>query len=216
MSRKRLEKPSMLSAFNKSDFIEIGLEGAEGGIDALFNDYVLALIPGASFAKLVLKLPKTLHNRLFERALIGFLSAGDDVDHEEWAAWVRKLEQKDGGLDRAGQILLRTLSAIDDAEKARYLGMIYAAAAKQQITIDDMFRMQMVLDRAYLPDVANLALQVHHSTGGLPSATEAMIFLGLVSREFGTTMDELGLVFYSPTELGFKFLAVISENGTLK
>jgi hypothetical protein len=216
MSRKQLEKPPILSASHARDWFEIGLEGGERGLVALLNDDVVALIPGATIAKTVLKLPKTLHNRLFERALIGFLSVGDDVDHEEWAAWVRKLEQKDGGLDRAGQILLRTLSAIDDAEKARSLGMVYAAAAKQQITIDDMFRMQMVLDRAYLPDIANLALQVHHSAGGLSSATEAMIFLGLVNREFGTTMDELGLVFYSPTELGLKFLAVISENGTLK
>ena len=163
----------------------------EAGVDAALGDSIAAVIPGVKILEFFVKLPSSVSNELFKRSVLAFIERGDDADPEQWEELVNKLEQEEGGLDRAGDVMMRSLSNLDETKKARYLGKLYAAAARKEISIEEMYRMQMVLDRAYLHDLENW----QHLISNLPVSTmgaEWLANLG-VFRSQSTVMPKLNL-----------------------
>lgn len=217
MSKNQSDETSYPSKINTDGLIEILLEGAEAGIDSLLKDSAFALIPGASIVGYALKIPSTLANSLFEKAATKFASAKCEADFEEWKTWTEKISQKEGGLDRAGEVLLRFLNTTDDSKKAHALGLVYAASARGKITVDEMYRMQMILDRIYWNDLEEFALIVHKYGESIDEPYESHIFLGLLNRRGVQTLDDIGGPDYGDlSDIGRKLLSIIAVDGHLR
>lgn len=217
MSKNQSDETSYPSKVYTDGLIEILLEGAEAGIDSLLKDSALSLIPGASIVGYALKIPSTLENSLFEKAATKFASAECEAEFEAWKAWTEKISQKEGGLDRAGEVLLRFLNTTDDSKKAHALGLVYAASARGTISVDEMYRMQMILDRIYWNDLEEFAYTVHRYGESIDEPNESYIFLGLLNRRGVQTLDDIGGPDYADlSDIGRKLLSIIAVDGQLR
>ena len=205
---------SILRGVQLPTVIEIAKDSAEAGVDAMLEDSFAAIIPGVKILEYLVRLPSNVSNELFKRSVMGFIEAGEEAKPEEWQKFIEKLEEQKGGLDRAGDILMRSLANLDDQRKATYLGMIYAAAARRELTISELKRCCMIIDRVYLDDLDEFAMVVYSAGDGL---VEARVFLGLVDRLTNSKIrGGIGPEQDEPTSIALKLLHVVSEEGRLR
>ena len=208
---------SILRGVQLPTVIEIAKDSAAAGVDAMLEDSFAAIIPGVKILEYLVRLPSNVSNELFKRSVMGFIEAGEEAKPEEWQKFIEKLEEQKGGLDRAGDILMRSLANLDDQRKATYLGMIYAAAARRELTISELKRCCMIIDRVYLDDLDEFAMVVYSAGDGLVEARDAMMFLGLVDRLTNSKIrGGIGPEQDEPTSIALKLLHVVSEEGRLR
>ena len=102
------------------------------------------------------------------------------------------------------------LERLDDLEKPEVIGRLYRAKLERRISFEELQRFCMIVERAYLPDLATWS---HFRPGYQVNETAAphLNALGLVSQtgeDYGT-FDGLGAkTWYEVNDLGRKFLAV--------
>ena len=204
----------LIKGLGKPQLIEVAKETAEGALDAFLGDGAIQMIPGVKVLEYLARLPSNISNELFKQAVLSFLEAGEDADLDQWNTLVDELEQKEGQLDRAGELIIRFLANTDDTKKAKYLGKLYAAAARNIITIQELYRMQMILDRIYLPDLEGLPRFINYGEFEYPIGgylLETLQVLVVVSEDFGQPYDDrIGAdVRYQVTRLGRNLLRAI-------
>lgn len=205
---------SILRGVQLPTVIEIAKDSAEAGVDAMLEDSFAAIIPGVKILEYLVRLPSNVSNELFKRSVMGFIEAGEEAKPEEWQKFIEKLEEQKGGLDRAGDILMRSLANLDDQRKAKYLGMIYAAAAKGKISVQMMRRMHMILDRVYLPDLEAIAVYKWSEQFTFRLGADLLVSLQLItviSEDWGQFYDDqVGADFrYSVSDLGQQMIQIL-------
>lgn len=205
---------SILRGVQLPAVIEIAKDTIEGGVDAILKDTAATIVPGVKILEYLVRLPSNVSNELFKRSVMGFIEAGDEATPEEWQEFAEKLEQQRGGLDHAGDVLMRSLANLDDQRKAKYLGMMYAAAAKGKISVQMMRRMHMILDRVYLPDLEAIAVYKRYEEFAFPLGADLLVSLQLItvtSEDWGQPFDDqIGASSrYSVSDLGHKMIQIL-------
>ncbi|RCK36134.1 hypothetical protein TH9_05655 [Thalassospira xiamenensis] len=216
-------KNSFASALFKGvrsrEVIDIAKETIEAGVDAVMDDSIATVVPGVKILEYMVKLPSNVSNELFKRSVLCFLQAGDEADPEQWKELVDKLEQEEGGLDRAGDVILRFLAQTDDIRKSHYLGKIYAEAAKGNITIDEMYRMQSVVDRSYLNDIVTISRLPKYEFNGehyfgrnhMKYGAELLVTLELCRAKRIQNNNNGSNDSFFITDIGHKLIKILSE-----
>lgn len=220
MEEDKDRKPSlgqvMISTLTDENARSLAKDYAELTIDAISGNEVIQAIPVVGTVFGFARGAMSIHSALWEQKVLKFLSQTDGATKEEWTEFVEKLSREKGGTSRAGETLLSHLERLDDTDKARLTGMLYVAAARGELTISELKRCCMIIDRVYLDDLEEFAMIVYSSGDDLIEARDAMMFLGLVDRAINTTWGGIGSAQDKPTPIARKLLQTISEKGRLK
>lgn len=222
MEEDKDRKPSlgqeMISTLTDENARSLAKDYAELAIDAISGNEVIQAIPVVGTVLGLARGAMSIHSALWEQKVLKFLSQTDGASKEEWTEFVEKLSSEKGGTSRAGEALLSHLERLDDTDKARLTGMLYVAAARGELTISELKRCCMIIDRVYLDDLDEFAMDVYTAGDGeLVEARDAMMFLGLVDRlTRSTEWSGIGSAQDKPTSIAFKLLHVVSEEGRLR
>ena len=90
-----------------------------------------------------------------------------------------KLETDENFKAEVRRLLPVTLDRLDEAEKARLLGVIFTAFIFDEITRDEMRRLSSALERVYLPDLLALREALDSKPPPQPIDLPAITFRGL-------------------------------------
>lgn len=161
---------------------------SELAVDALIENEAIKSIPVVGTIVSLAKAGHSVHVALWEKKVLQFLSSADGASQNEWSEFAEKLIETEGGTDRAGEVLLHHLERLDDTEKARLSGMLYAAAATGKITIEELKRFCMILDRVYLPDLRDHAAYSSFE-GNTHPGREQLVTLGILTFEIAQSGD---------------------------
>lgn len=167
-------------------------------------------IPGLKTATKMHRAARSFRDELFENKVASFLGELADVDQEALRRFVDELAADAGTRKKAGQALALILDRLDDMEKPEVVGRLYLAALQHRLSLADLRRFCMIVDRAHLPDLAALS-RLGDKEKVDPNASQFMHALGLAEitgTDFGT-VDGIGAdTWYEVSALGRKFLAV--------
>lgn len=222
MEEDKDRKPSlgqeMISTLTDENARSLAKDYAELAIDAISGNELIQAIPVFGTVFGLARGALSIHTALWEQKVLKFLSHTDGATEEEWTEFAEKLSNEKGGTSRAGEALLSHLERLDDSDKARLTGMLYVAAARGELTISELKRCCMIIDRVYLDDLDEFAMVVYSAGDGeLVEARDAMMFLGLVDRlTRSTEWSGIGSAQDKPTSIAFKLLHVVSEEGRLR
>ncbi|QDP60157.1 MAG: hypothetical protein Unbinned1312contig1001_37 [Prokaryotic dsDNA virus sp.] len=221
MEEDKDRKPSlgqeMISTLTDENARSLAKDYAELAIDAISGNELIQAIPVFGTVFGLARGALSIHTALWEQKVLKFLSHTDGATEEEWTEFAEKLSNEKGGTSRAGEALLSHLERLDDSDKARLTGMLYVAAARGELTISELKRCCMIIDRVYLDDLDEFAMVVYSAGGGLVEARDAMMFLGLVDRLTNSKVrGGIGPEQDEPTSIALKLLHVVSEEGRLR
>ena len=174
---------------------------------------VIGEVPGLKTALKVQRTAQSIRDELFEDKVASFLG---EVDAGALRRFVDELATDAGARKKAGQALVLILDRLDDMEKPAIIGRLYRAALERRITLAELRRFCMIVDRAHLPDL--VALSQYRDPARVEEVFGPQLHtLGLLSvtgEDYGT-IDGVGAkTWYEVNDLGKKFLGAAFPAGT--
>lgn len=182
--------------------LEAVLENAEVIADLLTDDNVLAGIPIIGSAIKICKASDAIKDRLFTLKLIKFITELEQVPEHTKNKYKQKIAENPTEAENIGSTLLLVVDKLIDLEKPQIIAKIFTAYLDEKITASDLKRIIIAIDTAFLDDL-NKFLDVP----SLPekATNDWMQYLstsGLTRTVTGKTFDDIGKIYYEPTQLG--------------
>lgn len=159
MSEYDALEQSLTQTVAESELSSVGKDLAEIGIDALMHDGLVKDIPVVSTIIALVKTGASIRDYSLARKIIKFISALSDVSIVEIANMIARLKEEEGYSENVGEQILLLLDRLDNLNKARLLGMAFAAFARSEISDEEFHQLVFVIDRVvighlrYLPEL---------------------------------------------------------------
>jgi hypothetical protein len=143
-------------------------------------------------------------DRILAAKIKRFLEPFTEVRQEDRDKFRERLMQDEAETRRVGEALFLTVDRLTDLDKAKILGCLFVAFLNDQLTSTDLRRMAQAVDISFVDDLAKLV----ESEGEVDQPEELWLkFLvpaGLAELDAPKTIDDVGNIYYSITELGRK------------
>lgn len=158
------------------------------GVAADLSEVVLdSIIDGGlgeeiPFFSTLLRLNKArlaVRERAFALKVLDFLQNIDSIEQKQRNKLAEKLAGHHGSRERAGGAVMLLLDRLDDLEKPKLVGKLFAACAAGKISVDLLFRYSGYIDRVYIGDLKALA-KIGSETPFTPEEKQALIAAGLM------------------------------------
>ncbi len=143
------DKPHTL---NPDEFVALGGDLCEFGIDQLLDDGVLRSFPIVGFAKGLFKTVSNVREYMFTKKLYEFLNNLHGFDERKRKRF-EKIISKDKGKKRIGERLLFLLERMDEVEKAKMLSRAFKAYLDEVIDRELFMRLCTAIDKIQVEDV---------------------------------------------------------------
>lgn len=150
----------------------------------------------------------TYHNyRLFKKLGKFIFTVRGNATPRELDSFLESIADRD---EEVSEYMLALLDKAESSDKARMMGIIYAAAAKNAIDIDTMLRLSAVVERGFVADFRRLPefVEPHED---IDDAANTFINLGLIDNEPGGRW--LGSPDIRLNELGKTLLDILQNGG---
>lgn len=148
---------SMIDSIAKSNIQALAMDAAELGIDSVLDDELIKAVPIiGSIAKLY-QFTISVRDRIFVRKVLSFLNEFSDISEVRRNQFANELDKNAGTREKAGAALVLLLERLDDLKKPEIVGRLYRAKLDGRLSFAELWRFCMVVERAYLPDLAVLS-----------------------------------------------------------
>jgi len=201
---------AMIDSVSKAEFVGIGSDLAEVAFDAVMNDGLLKDIPVFGTVAGVVRSGVALRDRIFLKKVHSFLFEVNKASKKDRDEFVKNLSEKKGRKEKAGAALMLLLDKLDDIDKPEIVGRIYIAKIEGRISEAELRRFCMIIERAFIPDLLELA-ELKDGEKVDDDAAPLLAALGVVtlSGENYGTLDGIGAeTWYEINETGKKFVSV--------
>lgn len=142
----------------------------------------VACLPVGSVVKAIGNTIITYNTCRFFRKLGKFLSAVNEYSSkEETDAFLDSIADRD---EDVSEYMLSVLDKAESQDKARMLGIIYAAAARCTISLDTMLRLSSIVERGFIADFRRLP-EFTEPQDNVSDASNTFVNLGLIDNEPG-------------------------------
>ncbi|MGH6896030.1 MAG: hypothetical protein ACREJ5_05730 [Geminicoccaceae bacterium] len=201
---------ALIDSVAKAEIKGLVADLAELTIDSVLDNQLLEAVPVVGTVARFYRFAVTIHDRQFLRKVLSFLKEFEDASKEDRLRFADELAHDAGTRERAGAALALLLDRLDNLDKPQIIGRLYVAALEHRLSLAELRRFCMVVERAYLPDLAALSLL---QSGDLVDKLAAPYLhaLGLVSltgEDWGTFNGIGAETWYEVNDLGRQFLAV--------
>lgn len=144
--------------------VEIAADAGESLLDSLIVDGVLKETP---FIGNLIRLGKAgfgVRDYLFVKKLLKFKSGYQSISDQERTEFQERLKDPKEQL-RVGEAMTEIIDKLDDAEKARFLGLIYTGVIQGKLEFEDFRRISSALQRVQIGDLEflpTIQARTHH------------------------------------------------------
>ena len=205
---------SLLDSLTHQKLNELIVGALEFTLDNLTDNPLIKAIP--VFGTLI-KLHGgyvTVRDRLFMKKVLEFLYPLANTDAQERELFLDELAVDKGSRHKAGHALVLLLDRLDDLHKPQFIGRLCRAKMKGRITMEQLYRLCFIVDRAYIGDLLSIrGLKMGEEINGLLG--HQLEGLGLIK---GTRSDvaviglEGGKITYELNELGASLSNILFES----
>ena len=176
---------------------------AEAIADIVMKDGLFSAVPVFSSALKILKVGDSYRDRMFAAKLLAFISEVETLTPDQRQATAYKLTKDDEG-KKAGETLLLILDKLNDMDKPALLGFLLRKFGEGRITPVELRRLACAIDTAFADDLSAFfdesVEQVDKAKNDLHR--EPLVASGLTRMLTGDTIDDAGMIYFRPTELG--------------
>lgn len=130
-----------------SNLQNLGTDIAELALDSVLNEGLLKEIPVVGTIVNLSKIGTNIHDRLFIKKILSFLSALKDVSLNERKKMIESIDNSKKYRVRVGEKLLYIIDSSEDYEISELVGLLFKAYLEGKITYDDFIKTASVLNR---------------------------------------------------------------------
>jgi hypothetical protein len=193
--------------------IELAVEVADTVVHALLNETVLKEIPVVGDLVKLIKVGKSIPDRIFAAKVIAFLRHIDQVSDLKKERFLSEMLSDPPKRLKLSEVLVFMLDRMDDRDKAEYMAHVFMAHVEGQIDFDVFRRLMHSIDIGFGKDLKDFVVFM---------STEAKYPFYLPMQLRGITAGALaynsGALKINPpegpipyaTELGIKFSEIIT------
>jgi hypothetical protein len=136
---------------------DITSEGAEILLDSALDEGLLRDIPFLGWVAKTYGLVNTVRDRIFLQKILRFLQGTQATTAEERTAFAERMEADPEYQRKVGEDLLLLLDRHESVDKSEFLGRVFAAFVRNEISDEEFRRYAFIIDRLFLRDLTNLA-----------------------------------------------------------
>ena len=186
MANSRIEKGLTDSlGSNLSRLESIG----ELALDNVLDPGLLRDIPIIGMVMGISQTGIAIRDRIFVKKIVRFLTELKSVPEQERRDFVGKLLLDSSHRVDVGEKLLMIIDRLDDYQKAGIVGSLFRHAIKGRITMEEFYRLSVVVERAHLSDLLNLTNYAAKINALDPEAKSALFGLNLISINLKNVAD---------------------------
>lgn len=128
-------------------------DAADHALKWQLDNPVVQQIPVLKSVFDIAKVGMDIQQLLFSKRVVAFLGELKDTSTTQRQAFIAK-HANDKGHRKLGETIISLLARAENAEKARLMGLITAAAIQGSVALDKAMRLCAMVDRAYLEDLS--------------------------------------------------------------
>ncbi|MDO8374962.1 MAG: hypothetical protein Q7K57_57560 [Burkholderiaceae bacterium] len=180
--------------------------------DIAMKDDLISAVPIFSSAMKLLKVSDSFRDRMFGAKLLAFIAEAENMTSEQRNATTSKLTKDDEG-KKAAETLLLILDKLNDMDKPALLGFLLRKFGEGRVTSVELRRLACAIDTAFADDLSAFLNESDASSDKTANALhrEPLVSSGLTRMLTGDTIDETGMIYYRPTELGELLLRLVND-----
>ncbi len=136
-----------------SNITSITTELAETSLDQLLDDGLLKNIPIISILVGLGKTAFNIHNRLFAKKIIYFLSQINNIPQKEREEVIKQIDISGKFRIKVGEKLLYIIDKSDDYKSAEIIAKLFAAFLKKEITYSEFLKASTIVNNIFIQDL---------------------------------------------------------------
>jgi hypothetical protein len=191
---------------------ELAIDLAEMGVDSLLNEGLLKDIPIVSSLVSLIRLAKSIPDRIFAAKVRAFLSRIENVDALKKKQFLADVSVDSAKRAKISEVLVLALDHMDDLGKSEYMAYSFMAYIEGIIDAEMFRRFLHSIVNAFTPDLAEFVSLT--DTKGKTQFSLPYHLRGLTSGAF---VRDSGGMFQQPrafipcvTDVGIKFCEVVA------
>lgn len=196
-----------------SEYFELAADFGDVVIDTLTDSEVIESVPFLGLGYKAAKAVGSIPDRLFIKKLTKFIEQIESVSDSKRRELLHSFE-KDGNRERIGTTLMLVLNNLTELIKAEILARIFIKYLRDEITVDEFFRLSHATDKCYVNDLSRLASYANKSTSN-PTVGWSLLSAGLaenVGMDMATSTNlQSGKTFFKLTNIGRIMSGIILE-----
>lgn len=194
------------NALTSKSIVDLGKEYMEIGIDAALESGVLKDIPFVNTIVSIFNTAGTAREHIFMSKLIRFLNHLSEITEEQRIEMVTRLNEDDSFAGKVGQNLIEILDRMESDKKPELAAKCFAAYAKNEISVEELRRILLSLERVPSFDIEKIE---HFSTASMDELMkiDESISIAFVNAGLGINNGGLDGGIIIPTKLCKKFVA---------
>ncbi len=179
----------LLALVKDSDAKGLFCEYAEIALDAAIDPSLLKDIPVAGTLVSVGNIAFTIKDRIFLKKVGRFLNSIQDIPQAQVDAFLADLEQQ-GIKEKVGEKLLLLLDKQEELDKAMWLGILFSAYVRGEISRDDFDLLSHAVTAAFLGDLEHISIFLDKVSLGDDALGAALFSYGLADLAVRVTSSE--------------------------
>ncbi len=147
MDSEKKISTALVTTVKSADIGGLSKEYAEIALDSVLSEGVLHDIPVISTIVAIGRVGLSINDQIFAKKLIRFLSSLSELEPEERASMIDRLDSEDGFRHQVGDRLIELLDKIDSHAKPEMLAKAFRAYAAGLIDGDMLNRLNNAIER---------------------------------------------------------------------
>lgn len=179
----------LMTLVKDSDAKNLFCEYAEIALDAALDPGLLKDIPVAGTLVSVGNIAFTIKDRIFLKKVSRFLNSIQDIPQAQVDAFLAALEQQ-GTKEKVGEKLLLLLDKQEELDKAMWLGILFSAYVRGEISRHDFDLLSHAVTAAFLGDLEHISIFLDKVSLGDDALGAALFSYGLADLAVRVTSSE--------------------------
>lgn len=181
--------------------------------DIVMKDDLMSAVPIFASAMKLLKVSDAYRDRMFAAKLLAFFAEAENMTSDQRHATADKLTKDDEG-KKAAETLMLVLDNLNDMDKPALLGFLLRKFGEGRVTSVELRRIACAIDTAFSDDLSAFLNESDAPSAKSANALhrEPLVSSGLTRMLTGDTIDEAGMIYFRPTELGELLLRLVIES----
>ncbi len=198
-----------------SESLDLGGDTAELIIDANLDEGILKEIPILSSALAIVRLGRTISDRIFFAKIRRLLLQLAGTPVEKRIEFQCRLQCDSEYANKVGECLVLICDSLNNLEKAEMLGVTFSAHVRGAISLDAFRRIASAIDVGYIDDLLCLATSGNDTRNLIEPYMFRLTHTGLTTQRAELMEDFTGSSVRTncePTNLGRDFLNAVGKH----
>lgn len=198
---------ALVETVKSADISGLAKDYSEIALDSVLSEGVLRDIPIVNTLVAIGRVGANIHDQIFAKKLIRFLTNLSELDPKERASMVDRLDNEDGFRRQVGDRLVELLDRIDSRAKPEMLAMAFCAYATGRIDGAILNRLNNAIERLPHYEVAAVRL-FHGATEEARMSISDTTLTALTTAGLAIPLSAYSGMVYKPNEVCDAFVAI--------